>query len=100
MNPYQVRQRIEKIEAQIALKKSEIADLQRDQQKMMAQVEKLKKMLILPAQKVTDHAVVRYLERAVGMDIEKLREDLKDTAEIAKRGRTPVVKNNTLITVK
>lgn len=100
MTPYIIRQRLAKLDAQIALKKEDIADLQRELVVMFKRRERLVDMLDSKKEvSVTDHAILRHLEREQGVDIEKLRNELKDTEEIIKRGTTPVVVDNTLITV-
>mgnify|MGYP000288406981 CR=1 FL=1 len=59
---------------------------------------------------VTDHAVIRYLERIEGMNIEKIRSDIrskiKDMVKVCGDGRYPlgdrfqaVVENRMVITV-
>lgn len=60
--------------------------------------------------KVTDHAVIRYLERVKGIDIQKIRKDICSTpqkqlkklgdGEYPMNGHKIVVKNGTVITVK
>ena len=100
MTPYLIRQRIEKLDFQIGIKKSEIADLQRELSAMMKKRERLEKMLPTVAEiQVTDHAILRHLQRERGIDVEGIREELKDVSEIAKRGKRPIISNNKLITI-
>lgn len=60
---------------------------------------------------VSEHAILRYLERVKGMDIESLKNEILDhktvehikfakNCNIKKATHTLVVKNNTIITVE
>ena len=58
---------------------------------------------------ITDHAVVRYLERVKGMNIEKVRADLRalvsgpahaGATSVKKDGWVYLIRNMTLITVR
>ena len=56
----------------------------------------------------TDHALLRYVERVMGVDIEQLKEEIlpghhklmiKEDCKITKNGYTLVVRGNSVVTV-
>jgi hypothetical protein len=58
--------------------------------------------------KVTDHAVLRYVERKLGIDVEKIRSEMVDAASPAHRagavacsagGMSYILKNGFVVTV-
>lgn len=63
----------------------------------------------MPEVKITDHAVVRYIERVMGVDIDKLKEEilptnlrvmaLKEDCKITLDGYRLVIKDNAVVTV-
>lgn len=88
-----------------------VAIMERDIQSMEARVKELEAPPPSGPIVVTEHAVIRYLERAMGIDIDALRLDMVKGAEHAiafmgdgelKRpeGHSLVVKNRCVVTVK
>ena len=53
----------------------------------------------MPAPKITDHALVRFLERAGGMDVEQLRADLSASLERANMAARALSQSDFLIRV-
>lgn len=79
MTREEVYERVNKLGTRVALLKEEIATRQKEQASIERELEGLKEELTRlnnEVPRVTDHALVRYMERAYGFDMGKLRDEI------------------------
>ena len=106
---------ISKLEAEVSVVKQEIKikrdELQRKEKHIAELHAKIKKLQNKGGLKVSEHAIVRYLERVKGIDMEQLENEIandqvKELVTKFKQGTFPagnfsvVVKDNTVITIQ
>lgn len=105
-------------ESKIASKKAEIGDLQRELNALQVSRDKIKEKInrIKPKTelRVTEHSLLRYLERSLGVDLQEVErmmlEDptLLETRKILdtdgkfplKDGSRAIIKNSTIVTIE
>ena len=105
-----LKKQITDTEKQIGIKQNYITQLQRELQEMKNENGKRKSVLynLTHAQiQVTDHAVLRSIERKAGIDVDGLRKQIGDSLTPPANGKYPllpglrtVVKNNIVVTVE
>lgn len=106
-----LRSRKKDLEEEIADNKALVAVEQNRGSILQGELDDINKKLNRANLSVTDHAVVRYMERVSGVDIEEIRgkiidsipcidhtEDIKDM-KVLKSNHYIVIKDNTIITV-
>lgn len=110
----QLEKRIEKLEAEWDAKNEEVGRMEREQAAIGNQLMLLRDRLdaMKPkAIKISDHAIVRYLERQAGIDIEAIRKSILESklpdmvATLGGSGKFPVngyqvvLKDYTVVTI-
>lgn len=110
-----VKAQIDTLQAEIEITKNKISQLQREQTTKTKQIAVLKQKLKSTSEKTTltlsDHAIVRYLERVKGIDIEAAKSEIlnEDVIKMVKtlggKGKFPigshqlVINNYTISTI-
>jgi predicted nuclease with TOPRIM domain len=98
LNYQDMKNRIEEIEDKILWLKEEKKKLDTERQELCIQVREIERYKPI---KVSDHALVRYCERKLDMDLETIREDIASyfIGGVDDGTYGPfIVKNNTIVT--
>lgn len=83
MNAKEIRRKKKALEAELELNKEAIAEKQRKGNKLLQEIRELEHNLEMIERRkgkvvVTDHAIVRYMERVSGIDIDAIRSEIRE----------------------
>lgn len=78
----QLQSRAHKLEIEVAQKEKDVKEMQRDLSRLMSQLDGVQKEIESikstggKVAVISEHAIIRYLERAMGLDLEQLRSEI------------------------